>query len=60
LAFILAVTNDGSSVGTGVAEGIRTPTVVDVGDSLSSASVVGILCNVGSSLAVVGEGSGED
>ena len=55
-----AVTKVGSSSGSGVFDGRISISVVGVGDNVSSASsVVGELCAIGSSHAVVGEGDGE-
>jgi hypothetical protein len=59
LAFIVAVTKSGSSVGTGVAEGTRLATAVGDGSSSSSITFVGgTVTSVGSSLTGVAEGTG--
>jgi hypothetical protein len=61
LAFILAVTSDGTSVGTGVAEGTRLATAVGSGSSSSPTTFVGRTgVSVGFTFTCVGEGAGAD
>jgi hypothetical protein len=54
-----AVTRAGSSSGSGVSDGGISSSVVGVGSFSTSTLVVGVLCVIGSSLAVVGDGGGE-
>jgi len=61
LAFILAVTSGGSSVGTVVAEGTRLATAVGKGSRSSSITFVGRTgVSVGFTFTCVGEGAGAD
>jgi hypothetical protein len=61
LAFILAVTSSGSSVGTVVAEGTRLATTVGGGSRSSSITLVGRAgVSVGFTFTCVGEGAGAD